>query len=117
MPPPPKYFVLRSSNLENLALSVKLGVWATPPKNEARLNEAFGSAAPVLLAFTVSGSGAFQGYARMRTPIGGEAAAASLGLVAPPPWVGEGGMDLGPPFGVEWMQRGVLPYEEIEHLM
>jgi len=36
-----KYYLIKSSNHENVALAQARGVWSSPPQNEARLNRAF----------------------------------------------------------------------------
>ena len=52
-----RFFVVKSNNAENVALSKAKGVWSTPPANESRLNKAFDDARNVLLIFSVKESG------------------------------------------------------------
>ena len=61
------YFVIRSSNFENIQISRTYGEWATTKVNESRLNEAFNSVPHVYLIFTVSKIQEFKGFARMST--------------------------------------------------
>lgn len=35
-----KYFMVKSSNHENVRLAKAMGVWSTPPQNEIRFNKA-----------------------------------------------------------------------------
>ncbi len=62
-----RFFLVKSNNAENVALSKAKGVWSTPPANEARLNQAFEEARNVLLIFSVKESGKFAGLARLAT--------------------------------------------------
>lgn len=61
-----RFFVIKSNNFENVHLAKKLSVWATPPANEKRLDNAFKASPNVFLVFSVRESGVFQGFARMR---------------------------------------------------
>lgn len=36
-----KFYLIKSSNHENVGLAQARGVWSSPPKNEAKLNRAF----------------------------------------------------------------------------
>lgn len=45
---------MKSNNLENLQLSVERGMWATQPRNESVLNEAFHRFDNVILIFSVN---------------------------------------------------------------
>ncbi|KAF0989009.1 hypothetical protein HZS_111 [Henneguya salminicola] len=60
-----RYFVVKSNNFENVHLAKKLSVWATPPANEKRLDQAFHQNPNIFLIFSVRESGVFQGYARI----------------------------------------------------
>lgn len=55
-----RFFIVKSSNRENLELSVARGLWATHRNNEAKLNEAFDSCDNVILIFSVNETGHFQ---------------------------------------------------------
>ncbi|CAB4069933.1 YTHDC1 [Lepeophtheirus salmonis] len=60
-----RFFVVKSNNAENIALSKAKGVWSTPPANEARFNTAFAESRNVLLIYSVKESGKFTGLARL----------------------------------------------------
>ena len=47
-----RFFVVKSNNAENVALSKAKGVWSTPSANESRLNKAYDDARNVLLIFS-----------------------------------------------------------------
>jgi cleavage and polyadenylation specificity factor subunit 4 len=64
-----KYFIIKSSNQENIDLSRKYSEWATTKSNEIKLNEAYNSAKNVFLIFSVNRSAQYQGFARMCSPI------------------------------------------------
>lgn len=70
---PEKFFVVKSLTLQDLEASVRNGIWATQSHNESTLNEAFYSADNVYLVFSANKSGEYFGYARMTSPITGEA--------------------------------------------
>jgi hypothetical protein len=55
-----RFFIVKSSNRENLELSVARGLWATHRNNESKLNEAFDSCDNVILIFSVNETGHFQ---------------------------------------------------------
>ena len=55
------YFVMKSNNEENVLISKRESVWATPNSNEIKLNSAFNEFRNVILIFSVKESGKFQG--------------------------------------------------------
>jgi len=63
-----RYFILCSKNEQNVKLAIEHSVWATQPRNEEVLNEAFKTCDSVLLFFYVVPTGTFHGYARMASP-------------------------------------------------
>lgn len=100
-----RYFVITSNTKENVVQSVRHGLWATQRKNEQRLDEAFRTSPTVILVFSVNRSDAFQGYARMRSPIGRPR---FRGI---DPFNGFGRL-----FDVEWLRLHDLHYREVEAL-
>lgn len=60
-----RFFLIKSNNADNVALSKTKNVWSTLPQNEANLNQAFKESRNVLLIFSVNESGKFAGFARM----------------------------------------------------
>ncbi|EFJ50905.1 hypothetical protein VOLCADRAFT_36176, partial [Volvox carteri f. nagariensis] len=101
-----RYFIIRSSTMQNIFISVRVGAWATTRQNDDKLDEAFRKSREVRLLYSVTGSNAFQGYAVMRTPIG------RFGR----PVVWENGKQFGNPFGVDWRVLFELPHSETEHI-
>lgn len=85
--------------------SVKYSLWATLKKNEAKLDDAFRHAPIVILVFSVKGTNAFQGYARMRSFIGRPQ---DRGI---DPFGGFGRL-----FDVEWLRLHDLSYREVSHI-
>ncbi|KAJ7643608.1 YT521-B-like domain-containing protein [Roridomyces roridus] len=69
---PQRFFILKSLTRDDLALSVRTGMWATQRHNEGVLDRAFRTAKDVFLVFSVNKSGEFYGYARMSGPVGQE---------------------------------------------
>ncbi|KAI9693703.1 MAG: hypothetical protein M1822_002974 [Bathelium mastoideum] len=70
---PEKFFVVKSLTLQDLEASVRNGIWATQAHNEDALNKAYETADTVYLIFSANKSGEYFGYARMASPITGDA--------------------------------------------
>ena len=64
-----RFFIIRSSNLDNIHISQTCSEWATTRSNEGRLNEAYNSSPHVFLIFAVSKIYEFKGIARMSSQI------------------------------------------------
>lgn len=106
-----RYFVMKSNNHENVALSKAKGVWSTPKANEKKLNVSFKKYKNVILIFSVKESGKFQGFARLASEAkhGGQMI----------PWVLPPGMSakaLGGVFKLEWLNRRELWFSKCLHL-
>ncbi|XP_029837863.2 YTH domain-containing protein 1 isoform X2 [Ixodes scapularis] len=106
-----RFFLVKSNNHENVALSKAKGVWSTPPQNEAKLNQAFRECKNVILVYSVKESGKFQGFARL--------ASESTHNCPPIQWVLPPGLSaraLGGVFHVDWICRRELPFTKTTHL-
>lgn len=106
-----RYFVMKSNNHENVALSKAKGVWSTPKGNEKKLNVSFKRYKNVILIFSVKESGKFQGFARLASE------AKHGGPMIP--WVLPPGMSakaLGGVFKLEWLNRRELWFSKCLHL-
>ena len=64
-----RFFILKSLRRSDLEESVRTGLWATQPHNEAVLDQALRNSETVFLIFSVNESGEFFGYAKMASPI------------------------------------------------
>ncbi|XP_010077327.1 PREDICTED: probable ATP-dependent RNA helicase YTHDC2 [Pterocles gutturalis] len=102
---PVRYFIMKSSNLQNIDISQQKGMWSTTPSNEQKLNRAFWESSMVYLIFSVQGSGHFQGFARMASEIGCEKSQ---------DWGSDG---FGGVFKVEWIQKERIPFQFAHHLL
>ncbi|XP_064476909.1 YTH domain-containing protein 1-like [Ornithodoros turicata] len=106
-----RFFLVKSNNHENVALSKAKGVWSTPPQNEAKLNQAYRECKNVILVYSVKESGKFQGFARL--------ASESNHNCPPIQWVLPPGLSaraLGGVFQVDWICRRELPFTKTAHL-
>uniref|UniRef100_A0A0A9W0N2 YTH domain-containing protein 1 n=1 Tax=Lygus hesperus TaxID=30085 RepID=A0A0A9W0N2_LYGHE len=106
-----RFFLMKSNNAENIALSKAKGVWSTLPQNEARLNVAVKESRNIIMVFSVKESGKFCGFARLS----GE----SRRDVTPINWVLPPGLPakaLGGVFKVDWVCRKELPFTSTVHL-
>ncbi|GBN17772.1 YTH domain-containing protein 1 [Araneus ventricosus] len=106
-----RFFLVKSNNHENVALSKAKGVWSTPPQNESKLNQAFRTCRNVILIFSVKESGKFQGFARM--------ASESRHDVPPIQWVLPPGLSaraLGGVFHLDYVCRRELSFTKTQHL-
>eukprot|EP00435_Cladocopium_sp_Y103_P044172 s1820_g12.t1 len=97
--PHTRYFIMKSSSHKNIVLSIEHRVWATPRSNQEKLNEAFRSASHVILVFSVTGSGCFQGYAKMLRPVGSTSTDVFQGF--------------GRAFEVRWLRLDDLEFEQV----
>ncbi|XP_029860028.1 3'-5' RNA helicase YTHDC2 isoform X6 [Aquila chrysaetos chrysaetos] len=102
---PFRYFIMKSSNVQNIDISQQKGIWSTTPSNERKLNRAFWESSMVYLIFSVQGSGHFQGFARMASEIGCEKSQ---------DW---GSSGFGGVFKVEWIQKESIPFHFAHHLL
>ncbi|XP_032531141.1 3'-5' RNA helicase YTHDC2 isoform X1 [Chiroxiphia lanceolata] len=102
---PVRYFIMKSSNLQNIDISQQKGIWSTTPSNERKLNGAFWESSIVYLIFSVQGSGHFQGFARMDSAIGYEKSQ---------DW---GSAGFGGVFKVEWIRKESIPFQFAHHLL
>ncbi|XP_072716463.1 3'-5' RNA helicase YTHDC2 [Ciconia boyciana] len=102
---PVRYFIMKSSNLQNIDISQQKGIWSTTPSNERKLNRAFWESSMVYLIFSVQGSGHFQGFARMASEIGCEKSQ---------DW---GSTGFGGVFKVEWIRKESIPFQFAHHLL
>ncbi|CAB4036389.1 YTH domain-containing 1-like, partial [Paramuricea clavata] len=106
-----RFFIMKSSNHENVSLSKAKGVWSTPYANEKRINLSLKKYQNVILIFSIKESGKFQGFARVldEAEYGGR----------PVPWVLPPGLSakaLGGVFKLEWLNRKELPFSKCSHL-
>ncbi|NXB38531.1 YTDC2 helicase, partial [Eulacestoma nigropectus] len=101
---PVRYFIMKSSNFQNIDISQQKGIWSTTPSNERKLNGAFWESL-VYLIFSVQGSGHFQGFARMGSAIGCEKSQ---------DW---GSAGFGGVFKVDWIRKESIPFQFAHHLL
>ncbi len=107
-----KFFILKSVNYENLAVSASHGKWVVRRFLVPALNDAFRSCDGVILFFSVVNSRQFQGIAYMKSEIpilGSEGGAAEHGNNA-------GKMDMLAEFAVEWLRLCEAPFEQMVDL-
>ncbi|NXH48797.1 YTDC2 helicase, partial [Dicaeum eximium] len=100
-----RYFIMKSNNLKNIEISQQKGIWSTTPSNETKLNGAFWESSTVYLIFSVQGSGHFQGFATMCSPIGCEKSQ---------DW---GSAGFGGVFKVEWIRKESIPFQFAHNLL
>lgn len=103
-----RFFIIKSSNKENLETSQRCNEWATTLTNQKKLNEAFHSS-NVILIFSASRTGCFQGYAIMTTFIGDQ--------VTNNLWQNENNVKLGGSFGVKWLCCCEMPFTRVKHMV
>lgn len=106
-----RFFVIKSNNAENVAISKTKGVWSTLPQNESNLNQAFREARNVLLIFSVKESGKFAGFARMNSESRRDGPNVTWSL---PP--GMSAKALGGVFKLDWICRKELSFTCTGHL-
>ncbi|KAL2620215.1 hypothetical protein R1flu_000420 [Riccia fluitans] len=112
IPLPPgfcRFFIVKSSNRENLELSVERGLWATHRNNESKLNEAFDTCDHVILIFSVNETRHFQGCARMMSKIGVVAGGGGWKYA-------HGTAHYGRNFRLKWFKLCELSFNKTRHL-
>lgn len=100
-----RFFIIKSSNPENIALSKVKGVWATLPQNQVKLSEAFRSSGNVILIFSAKESGKFSGFARLATGVDRS--------ISPVPWIVPAELTLNllkGTFRIDWICKRDLPF-------
>uniref|UniRef100_A0A672ZQ76 RNA helicase n=1 Tax=Sphaeramia orbicularis TaxID=375764 RepID=A0A672ZQ76_9TELE len=100
-----QFFVMKSSNLRNIEISQQKGIWSTTPGNEAVLSKAFMENKLIILFFSAEGSGHFQGFARMTSPISRDSCQ-NWGLQGP-----------GSVFSIEWIHKKSIPFQQTQHIL
>lgn len=101
-----QFFIIKSSNRENIEKSKKNSVWATTLVNSNKLNEAF-KKGKVILIFSANGTQSYQGYAIMTS------------CTADNPsnlWQIETNIKLGGNFSVVWLCFCELSFSKAKHL-
>lgn len=101
-----RFFIIKSSNKENLEISQKHSEWATTQSNQKKLNEAF-LKNNVILIFSASRTGCFQGYAIMTSFIGDKVS--NL-------WHNENNVKLGGSFGVFWLCCCEMSFNRVKNM-
>lgn len=109
--PDTRFFIIRSSTDYNVEVSMQRGIWATIPRNEARLGQAVQEAKHVILFFRVQSSQCWSGYALMRNAPGQGSCPSSV-------FAGRSGRPfVGQTFDVEWIRKVPLSVEKTRHLL
>lgn len=102
-----RFFIIRSSNQENIQLSKKHEEWATTKANENKLNEAFLGSKYVFLIFTVSKTFYMQGLAVLISRSSNSASAI---------WKSNDSIKLGGSFKVKWISYYMLAFNRIGNM-
>jgi hypothetical protein len=102
-----RYFIIRSSNQENIFISRQQNEWATTRSNEGKLNEAFNSSRFVFLIFAVSKTFHFQGVALMTSATSNKGGSY---------WKNIDTIKLGGCFKVKWINYSILSFNRIANL-
>lgn len=100
-----RFFLIKSNNHDNVTIAKNKCVWSTPPSNEYKLNKVFQECRNVILIFSVRESGAFQGFARLRSE--------SKHGLSPINWVLPVGLSakaLGGVFEIDWLCKRELSF-------
>lgn len=101
-----RFFIIKSSNKDNVDISQKNSEWATTQSNQKKLNEAFQNNY-VILIFSINKSGCFQGYTIMTSYISDKVSNI---------WLNESSVKLGGSFSVQWLSVCELPFNKVRNL-
>lgn len=102
-----RFFVMRSSNAENINLSRAHSEWATTKQNQHHLHNAFSSSDFVFLIFTISKSRFFPGFALMTSGVSNKIGAY---------WITNESLKLGGCFKVTWITTKELNFMRANHI-
>lgn len=108
-----RYFLIKSNNYENVNLAKEKSVWSTPRVNEIKLNKAYRECANVILIFSVSESGRFQGYARLSSECSREDDL-QVNWILPPNLSARA---LGGVFKIDWITKNDLFFTKCPHIL
>ncbi|XP_053992124.1 uncharacterized protein LOC128883608 [Hylaeus volcanicus] len=103
-----KIFIIKSSCLENIHKSVRLGIWATGKYKTLLLETTYKEFSNVILIFSANSSGGFQGYGRMRST--------TLNNFYYDVW-GNLSVRLGKNFRVQWIKQCKTSFAQIGQLV
>ncbi|KAL9027971.1 MAG: hypothetical protein Q9196_003587 [Gyalolechia fulgens] len=103
-----RYFMIKSWNVENVEAAQRDCIWATQSKNLNVLTEAFNSCRNVILVFSVNGSRAFFGYARMQSLPSAD--------IPAPEWQKVLLWSSTDPFRIEWITVAETRFHAVGHL-
>ena len=101
-----RFFIIKSSNRENVITSQTHNEWATTVANQKKLNDAFYQK-DVVLIFSVNKSGFFQGYAAMASFITDNVSKL---------WNNDYSVKLGGTFSTQWLVNCELPFSHVKNL-
>ncbi len=101
-----RFFIIKSSNRENVITSQTHNEWATTVANQKKLNDAFYQK-DVILIFSVNKSGFFQGYAVMTSFITNNESKL---------WNNDYSVKLGGTFSTQWLVNCDLPFSSVKEL-
>ncbi|CAF0943947.1 unnamed protein product [Brachionus calyciflorus] len=108
-----RYFLIKSNNYENVFLAQSKSVWSTPRANEIKLNKAYRECANVILIFSVSESGRFQGYARLASESRLDPDL-QVDWILPPTLSARSLMGV---FKIDWITKNDLFFNKTQHLL
>ena len=103
-----KFYIIKSSNQENILLSQDMEEWATTVQNQKKLNDAFQNHDLIILIFSINKSRQFQGFAVMKTFITDKSSSA---------WNNDGNVKLGGTFDIKWLCKCDLSFTRVTHLL
>jgi len=103
-----RFFVIKSYSEDDIHRSIKYGIWCSTEHGNKRLDDAFKSQegkGPVLLFYSVNGSGHFCGMAQMMGPVDYDN---SSRVWLQDKWKGQ--------FGVKWIYVKDVPNTQLRHI-
>lgn len=101
-----RFFIIKSSNRENIITSKLHNEWATTIANQKKLNDAF-SQKEVILLFSVNKSGYFQGYSVMTSYISDKVSNQ---------WNNDFSVKLGGTFTIQWLVECEMSFNFVKNL-
>lgn len=103
-----RFYIIKSSNIENIKTSQMHNEWATLVNNQKKINDGFQGKDYIILIFSANKSRSFQGFAVLTSYVTDKIASY---------WNNENGVNLGGCFSIQWLVTCELSFQKATNLV
>lgn len=103
-----RFYIIKSSNIENIKTSQMHNEWATLVNNQKKINDGFQGKDYIILIFSANKSRSFQGFAILTSYVTDKIASY---------WNNENGVNLGGCFSIQWLVTCELSFQKATNLV